>query len=280
MTTIVSSIREQYNIINGRDYIIANNQQWRDSSKLEKDFYLTAILHKIAMLDKWYIFKGWTCLNKCHFGYYRLSEDLDFSLIVWEKNRTWRSNIIQEFFDDITKVCSELWLVCIEQRKRDTNHFGWMKWQYTSVITNTEQIIIFDIKTYISFSRPPIVLPIQDVFNDIFTGIALFPKTSIKCMSLEEAMAEKMRAALTRNIPAIRDFYDIRYAQKKWFDFMIIRDLISDKVEEVGWIITIQNDTVSKQLHNQIETDLRPVVFWLEWFDLDAVYKYVLSFAK
>ena len=279
MTTANSSLREQYNISNGSEYITANNTQWRDATKLEKDFYLTIILHKIALLDKEYIFKGWTCLNKCHFGYYRLSEDLDFSLVVGEKNRTWRGIIIQEFFDDVTKICSELWLVCIDQRKRDTNHFGWMKRQYISAITNTEQTILFDIKTYISFSCPPVILPIQDVFNDVLTGAPLFPQTTIKCMSLEEAMAEKMRAALTRNIPAIRDFYDIRYAQKKWFDFMSIRDLISDKVKEVGWIITIQNDIIRKQLHNQIETDLQPVVFWLQWFDLDKVYKYVLLFA-
>ena len=46
---------------------------------LEKDYYLTKILHKIAEKQiENLVFKGGTCLNKCYLGFYRLSEDLDF----------------------------------------------------------------------------------------------------------------------------------------------------------------------------------------------------------
>ena len=46
---------------------------------IEKDYYLTKILHKISEKKiNDLVFKGGTCLNKCYLGFYRLSEDLDF----------------------------------------------------------------------------------------------------------------------------------------------------------------------------------------------------------
>ena len=47
---------------------------------MEKDYYLTLILSKMSQLSEGLIFKGGTCLNKIYFSYYRLSEDLDFSM--------------------------------------------------------------------------------------------------------------------------------------------------------------------------------------------------------
>lgn len=276
----ITSIWKQHKILDGKDYIIKTNTQWRQLDKLEKDFYLTAILNQIALLDKWYIFKWWTCLNKCHLGYYRLSEDLDFSLIVGDANRTQRSIRIQDFFDDITTICNNLWLVCIDQRKRDTNHFGGMIWQYTSVITQTQQSVIFDIKTYNTFACDTVLLPIQDIYTDPLLNTEIFPKNPIRCMSLDESLAEKMRAALTRTTPAIRDFYDIWYARQQWFDFTTIRDLIKLKVAEVDNIITIWSPDAYQSLLRQVDTDLRPVVFDLGWFDLIKEYNYVLWFAK
>ena len=44
---------------------------------IEKDYYLTIVLSLLNKIDC-LIFKGGTCLNKCHLGFYRLSEDLDF----------------------------------------------------------------------------------------------------------------------------------------------------------------------------------------------------------
>jgi predicted nucleotidyltransferase component of viral defense system len=249
-----------------------------DYTKLEKDFYLTAILNQIALLNKWYVFKWGTCLNKCHFGYYRLSEDLDFSLIVGDANRTQRSVRIQEFFDDITTICSHLWLVCIDQRKRDTNHFGGMIRQYTSVITQTPQSIIFDIKTYNTLATDIVKLPIRDIYTDPLIGTDIFPKMMISCISLAEAMAEKMRAALTRTTPAIRDFYDIWYARQQGFDFTTIRELIAFKLAEVDNLITITSPEQYQTLLKQVDTDLRPVIFDLGWFDLTGEYEYVLSF--
>src|SRR5271157_4976623 len=58
------------------------------SPLIEKDYYLTYILSQISSLCENLIFKGGTCLNKIYYSYYRLSEDLDFSMRLPEYTTT------------------------------------------------------------------------------------------------------------------------------------------------------------------------------------------------
>ena len=98
-------------------------------------------------------------------------------------------------------------------------------------------------------------------------------------MNLDEAMAEKMRAWLTRRTPAIRDLFDIRYARSQWFDFHSIQDIIEEKVEEVWNTYTLEENY--EILKKQIKTDLEPVLWNKNAdFDFDEVFKFVLSFKK
>ena len=53
-----------------------------DNHKLEKDLRLTVILHFLAKALPDLRFKWWTCLNKVYYPYFRLSEDLDFSIPI------------------------------------------------------------------------------------------------------------------------------------------------------------------------------------------------------
>lgn len=74
---------------------------------LEKDYYLTRILHKISEKKiKDLVFKGGTCLNKCYLGFYRLSEDLDFVLNQDVKKLSKRQ--IKKVLD---KLRRELWII-------------------------------------------------------------------------------------------------------------------------------------------------------------------------
>ncbi len=64
---------------------------------VEKDYYLTLLLSRIHELSTGLIFKGGTCLNKIYYSYYRLSEDLDFSMRLprYEATRSERRKCIQ-----------------------------------------------------------------------------------------------------------------------------------------------------------------------------------------
>ena len=72
---------------------------------IEKDYYLTLILSRIYELSENLVFKGGTCLNKVYYVYYRLSEDLDFSMILpqYEATRGQRRKCIQPVKDKIEK---------------------------------------------------------------------------------------------------------------------------------------------------------------------------------
>ena len=64
---------------------------------IEKDYYCSLILKEIFQSKGCpLVFKGGTLLNKCHFGFYRLSEDLDFSISnIAKYSRKKRSNLAQ-----------------------------------------------------------------------------------------------------------------------------------------------------------------------------------------
>jgi predicted nucleotidyltransferase component of viral defense system len=47
---------------------------------IEKDYFCTLVLQHLCTSDATLTFKGGTCLAKIHAGFYRLSEDLDFSI--------------------------------------------------------------------------------------------------------------------------------------------------------------------------------------------------------
>src|SRR5258707_15554599 len=47
---------------------------------IEKDYFCTLVLRYLCASDTTLTFKGGTCLAKVHAGFYRLSEDLDFSI--------------------------------------------------------------------------------------------------------------------------------------------------------------------------------------------------------
>src|SRR3989344_8751939 len=82
---------------------------------IEKDVMIRKILFHL-MQDKDfsqnYVFKGGTCLTKCYFGYYRLSEDLDFSWIKQElfdgKSQKQIRNILSEEINKFAGILEDI----------------------------------------------------------------------------------------------------------------------------------------------------------------------------
>ena len=53
------------------------------SRLIEKDYYCSLLLQDLwALFEQGLVFKGGTCLSKVHAEFFRLSEDLDFSISV------------------------------------------------------------------------------------------------------------------------------------------------------------------------------------------------------
>jgi predicted nucleotidyltransferase component of viral defense system len=189
---------------------------------IEKDYYLTLLLSKTKELCPNFAFKGGTCLNKIYFDYHRLSEDLDFTMILphAKMTRKDRSSLMKP-----VKEKMESFLKQIDMRAEDINKSRHnestlyiFKLIYNSVITNKEETIKLDVNLSRSPIAPTEEKEIKHKFYDQF-GNELLSAGKITTLSLKELIAEKTRAAATRETIAPRDFYDLDYAIRNNFDF-------------------------------------------------------------
>ncbi len=248
---------------------------------VEKDYYLTVILNNIeALLSNKIIFKGGTLLNKAHLNYHRLSEDLDFTYNAPLLARSQRSKAIMPIREKMPDFLKALQLTSDKPEGQGYNNSRQyvFKIKYPSVITAKDDII----KIEISLRQPPIDKPInteiKHFYQDPFTGEDLFPRGKILSLSWNEAVAEKLKAAISRKDVAIRDYYDLWHIAEFGFDFYSDKftKLFNRKVTDEGYTgdyrkyFGLSPDKLSI-LRRQVETDLIPVIRAGESFDLDKV---------
>lgn len=195
---------------------------------IEKDYYLTLIISRIHELSENLVFKGGTCLNKIYYSYYRLSENIDFSMMLpqYEATRGQRRRCIQPVKDKIDKFIKQF-----DMKLDDAGgpgHNESRQYIYYFVYQSALRELETRIKLEIGLRFNPIdkveKYPVQHVFSHPFTGDPLFDGGRVSCLSLNELIAEKLRAGALRKIIAPRDFYDIDFILRNKFD------LINDKV--------------------------------------------------
>lgn len=252
---------------------------------IEKDYYLTNILNNIEphLSDK-VVFKGGTLLNKIHLNYHRLSEDLDFTYFSGSDldARAKRSKAITPIRE---KMPEFLKLLELKSEKPEGDGFNnstqyVFSLSYPSFITGKDE----NIKLEISLRQPPIDKPVHNVikhfYQDPFTGADLIPTNKVLSLSLNEAVAEKLKAAITRRDVAIRDYYDLWYIAEARFDFtnrtfltLFRQKLDAEKYNgDYSRNFGLSEDAVAL-LRRQIATDLLPVIRVGEQFDLDKVFE-------
>ncbi|NYJ28208.1 nucleotidyl transferase AbiEii/AbiGii toxin family protein [Allomuricauda sp. ARW1Y1] len=192
-------------------------------STIDKDWVLGHFIDSIFSIPKCreaLVFKGGTCLRKCYFPDYRFSEDLDFTSINPEfaldkkmlkeiaRLITKRSEIplhIQElsplrFNEKLTgyKATIKFWGADHSRNQAPPVPERWT----TSIKI---EIILFE-KLVFPFEMRKVHHPYSDVLSS--------EPLSVPCYSLNEVLAEKLRALIQRSYTAPRDFYDIWYLSK------------------------------------------------------------------
>ncbi|MBI2447675.1 MAG: nucleotidyl transferase AbiEii/AbiGii toxin family protein [Candidatus Omnitrophica bacterium] len=248
---------------------------------IEKDYYLTVILNNIeALLTDKVVFKGGTLLNKMHLNYRRLSEDLDFTYYAPLSARSQRSKAITPIREKMPDFLKALQLTSDKPEGEGFNNSKQyvFKVKYPSVLTEKDDVI----KIEISLRQPPLDKPvhtgIKHFYQDPFTGKDLFPSGEILSLSWNEAVAEKLKAAISRKDVVIRDYYDLWYISEFGFDFYdknFIR-IFKSKVIDEGYAgnykenFGLSADNLSF-LRKQIGVLLKPVIRSGEEFDLDKV---------
>ena len=205
---------------------------------LEKDYYLTLILSRTNELCEDLIFKGGTCLSKAYYSYYRLSEDLDFTMILpqYNVNRGKRRKCIQPVKDRIEKF-AEQFEMSIDSSDA-AGHNESKQYIYYFIYRSALRPVEARIKFEIGLRFNPLDLvekrQVQHVFLHPFTGKPLFDGGKINCLSLNELVSEKLRAGAIRKKIAPRDFYDLDFFLRHGFDLTNkgVTALFKKKLEE------------------------------------------------
>lgn len=189
---------------------------------LEKDYYLSLILSGIDSLSDDLIFKGGTCLNKVYYTYYRLSEDLDFSMkLPPQVTRTVRRTTIKPVKNKIQEFVKKYGLSIEGTEKAGRNESKQYIYfvDYNSVVLGKKQSIKLEISLRFNPILPPVKQKVNHKFLHPFTNEPLFDGGSVNCLALKEMVSEKMRAAAVRLTIAPRDFYDLGFLLKAGFNF-------------------------------------------------------------
>jgi predicted nucleotidyltransferase component of viral defense system len=254
---------------------------------IEKDYFCSLLLNHLAVSTGDLVFKGGTCLAKVYTEFYRLSEDLDFVIPTpITASRAQRRSLASGLKMTIGRLTHDL------------SDFRIIK-PLTGANNSTQYIAVFGYISLINKEEETIKIEVglrEPLLTKVFTGniqtillnpISRKPMVSgfpLPCLSINEALAEKLRAALSRREVAIRDFYDIDYAMRK----MDLRPLAADMVDLVRKKLAVSgNDPIDVSearlaaLRQQLTSQLKPVLRTkdLAEFDLERAFKAVAAVA-
>lgn len=132
--------------------------------------------------------------------------------------------------------------------------------------------------------RPPVRGTVRTLLQNPVSGKPMAPVFEIPCLSLEETIAEKVRAALCRRVAAVRDYYDVDHAVERRgvrLEDPALLDLIRRKVAAPGNDPPDTSAARLRSLRPQVEAELAPVVrpSDLTAFDLDRAFATLSSVA-
>jgi predicted nucleotidyltransferase component of viral defense system len=179
---------------------------------VEKDYFASVVLEWLASRHPELAFKGGTALSKVHSGFFRLSEDLDFTIEPPEPStRTTRGLAAASLKQSVGAVGRSLPGFRVEIPMRGSNQ----SLQYNgsvahaSLIGDRDDPVSIEVGLRERLVQPAVTAPAQTILRNPITDQPMVPPFPVRCLSRNEAVAEKFRAAMCRAEIAIRDFFDV-----------------------------------------------------------------------
>ena len=185
-------------------------QQWNLRPEVvEKDYTIGWVLWGIGSdpgLSNWWAFKGGTCLKKCYLGDYRFSEDLDFTSLP--EGTADPADTLPVLTRLLQRVRDESGIDFLSEeprfRMRDNGTSAEGRIYYRGPLNAPPVRIKLDVTTS-DVERvvcPTVLRPVYHDYSDGLPG-----SVRVRCYSLDEIFAEKVRALGDRCLP--RDLYDV-----------------------------------------------------------------------
>jgi len=255
---------------------------------IEKDYFCSVVLEYLAARDAELTFKGGTCLAKVHSGFHRLSEDLDYCISTpsntSRKQRSRRGGRLGPIVRDIPRHLPAFQILAPLRGANESTQYNAVV-GYRSLLESRVEPIGVEV----GLREPALVAPQRAPANTMVlnpvNGHPLIDALLVSCLSHREAMAEKLRAALTRRDVAIRDFFDVDHAVlhgRLDVQDRALLELLRRKLQVAGAGSADVSDDRLGQLSGQLEGELQPVLRKqdFEQFDLDRAIRTVRAVAQ
>ena len=258
-----------------------------NANLIEKDYYCSVVLQYIyEQSESPLIFRGGTCIGKVYADFYRLSEDLDFLIsIPPEAGVTLRKKGMAPVKEWVKKVSDEIGILNLladfAGHNSSRQYVAYVT--YPSIFLREESARIkIEVGLRETFLTPPARLKARTLLLSPFTRKPLIPDIEVITLTLQEAIAEKLRAALTRLEPAIRDFFDIDYLasqHKVDLEDRQLFQLLAEKLKVPGNPPIDLSPARKERLKAQIDTELKPVLRPVDFekFDLERVFRLAIE---
>lgn len=229
-----------------------------NAALIEKDLYLQGLLLELVKSEYFaenFVFKGGTCLTKAYFGYYRFSEDLDFTWIDKKTFEGKTENQIRKILSKEINKIMELLVAAAKELELDfkaeksdkhfvqlggSNRFATFKFWYKPIDSQTETFI----KIQLNFVEKIVHEPKKHALNAIAAEYKkdvefLFPKHApmalqspeFYCYDLKEIASEKIRALLTQRGFKARDIIDLYMLAKKDITIKTVKAMAFEKTK-------------------------------------------------
>ncbi len=234
-----------------------------DPRVVDHDYVIGCYLHYLAInsdVQESWIFKGGTSLQKSHFGLYRFSEDLDFTL---------RSPLTA---DGVKYIA--------DQAKHELQHSIGIRTDEVSTLVEmmnddygreSVEVRIYyrgpgdyrgsprSVRLHLSGDEIVVFTPLSKRIIHNYSDAGDLPSITLKTYSLEEVLVEKLRAFSGQRKYAIaRDIFDIHYLLTKGVDRESSIKALRDKCEFKG----IKVDSI-----NTTSVESRKAEFRVSWND-------------
>ncbi len=220
---------------------IADETGISDLQLVEKDLYLQGLLLELAKstyFEENFAFKGGTCLTKAYFGYYRFSEDLDFT---WMNQKAFENKSEKQVRKILSKEISALLEIIESAAKKlglgfnssksnkkyvelgGSNKFATFKLWYRPATASSETFIKLQFNFVEKIFHQPKTCKIKAIapkhekeleleYPELFELATGSPQLWV--YDLREIAAEKIRALLTRRGFKARDLADLYVLSK------------------------------------------------------------------
>lgn len=237
-----------------------------DPRLIEKDYFCSVLLECLAAHDTGLVFKGGTCLAKVHDRFYRLSEDLDFTISTdlgsTRQQRRLAAGPVKALVERLPDLVTGFRVrEAFTGANESTQYNGAL--EYQSALDGHWEPVRIEVSLSEENLLPTERGEAATALLNPISGSPLVPRFPVASLSYRETMAEKFRASLCRVEVAIRDFFDVDHAvQGSRFDPLepAFLDLLRRKLAAPRTGPVDVSDRRVEELQRQLEGQLRPML--------------------